>query len=256
MNIAIKSLMIFMLCLMADCASAQSAFTGSLADFSNSMTRPGADHGSTDVDGMVDADAENRSNRSEVRDAENDAGRGAVDMGTEMVDWGMGTAEAAGEFANAWEALSDTDTRCALFDPGPQIPSSCGESGSACYQCYERATGALNANRQNLHRAWCITHANLSMGKSAIGFGDSSSGVHGVVGLSWSLGGKPQIEQAMNDLRATYDRKQGQFIEAISGNLQALGRCEAEHFDERDWFNRFGYMYLDHLRVRYKSAEP
>jgi hypothetical protein len=255
---------LFAALMMPMAAHAQSGFAGSFADFSNDMGwrqfsdgLMGTNQGIPgSVERMADADIENRNARRDVRDAENSAGRGAIDMGTALAGWGINTAQSASEFLKNWRSLSDTDDRCTLADPGPQIPSSCGEPGSKCYTCYERATSSLNFNRRNLHRAWCVTHTNLTMAKSAIGFGDSSSGVHGVVGLSWSLGGKPQIEQAMNDLRRTYDRKQEQFITAIDGNLQALGKCEAEHFDEQDWYTRFGYMYLDHLRVRYKSAEP
>ena len=208
------------------------------------------------VERMVDAERDHRSNQDGVRNAENAAGVGALDMGVGVTSWGLATVGAASDFLESWRALSDIDGRCTLSDPGPQIPSSCGEAGSKCYACYERATGALNANRATLHRAWCITHTNLSMARSAMAFGDSSSGIHGVAGLSWSLGGKPQIEEATRSLRATYDRRQGDFIRAIDGNLKSLGKCEAEHFGERDWYTRFGYMYLDHLRLRYKSADP
>jgi hypothetical protein len=218
---------------------AQTAHTGSFGDWAGG----GSDSSVSDSDG-------------DASDAENDAANDAIDMGTDVAAWGVDTVGAASEFLDNWRALSDTDDRCTLSDPGPQIPSSCGEPGSKCYTCYERATSSLNFNRRNLHRAWCITHTNLSMAKSAIGFGDSSSGIHGVAGLSWSLGGKPQIEAAMRDLRATYDRRQGDFIRAIDGNLQSLGKCEAEHFNEADWYTRFGFLYLDHLRTRYKSAEP
>lgn len=191
-----------------------------------------------------------------TRGAEGSAARGALDRGIGVTGWGLTTVGSASDFLDSWSALGNTDGLCTLTDPGPQIPSSCGEPDSECYTCYERATNALNFNRSNLHRAWCITHTNLAMARSAIAFGDSSSGIHAVTGLSWSLGGKPQVEEAVRHLRGTYDRKQREFIASIDGNLKALGKCEEEHFDERDWYTRFGYMYLDHLRVRYKTADP
>jgi len=242
-------------------AQAQIAFGGSLADFSNTLSTPNllvpeGERMSDNVARMADAERENQSRRIDVRETERAAVRSAIGSGMSTASWGLTTVGAASDFLESWRALSDIDGRCTLSDPGPQIPSSCGEAGSKCHACYERATGALNANRATLHRAWCITHTNLSMARSAMAVGDSSSGVHGVAGLSWSLGGKPQIEEAVRGLRSTYDRRQGDFIRAIDGNLQSLGKCEAEHFGERDWYTRFGYMYLDHLRVRYKSADP
>lgn len=239
-NLMARGLLLASVLITPALALAQTANTGSLADWGS----------------VADAAQEGQDVRSGVRDANNAAGNSAIDMGTGVAAWGLDTVGAASEFLDNWRALSDTDDRCTLSDPGPQIPSSCGEPGSECYTCYEQATTALNANRRNLHRAWCITHTNLSMAKSAIAFGDSSSGVHGVTGLSWSLGGKPQIEEAVRHLRATYDRKQGDFIRSIDTNLQALGRCEAKHFGETDWYSRFAFLYLDHLRTRYKSAEP
>ena len=214
---------------------AQTAFGGSFGEFSGES---------------------NYEQNASTRDAEGSAARDALGTGLGVAGWGLATVGSASDFLDSWSALGNTDGLCTLTDPGPQIPSSCGEPGSKCHTCYERATNALNFNRSNLHRAWCITHTNLAMARSAIAFGDSSSGIHAVTGLSWSLGGKPQVEEAVRHLRATYDRKQQQFISSIDGNLKALGKCEEQHFNERDWYTRFGYMYLDHLRVRYKSADP
>jgi hypothetical protein len=224
-----------LLALATPTVQAQTAFGGSFADFDGD-----SNYGATD----------------ELRDTENDAANDALDSGVEMSQWGLDTYESANEFLENYQALGNTDNLCDIGNSGPRIPSSCGEEGSECHECFRSATDSLNFNRRNLHRAWCITHTNLAMAKSAIGFGDSASGVHGVAGLSWSLGGKPQIESAMSDLRKTYRRKYGDFVRSIDTNLKALGRCEAKHFDERDWYDRFGFMYLEHLKVRYESPEP
>jgi hypothetical protein len=38
-------------------------------------------------------------------------------------------------------------------------------------------------------------------------------------------------------------------------SLQALGKCEEEFFKERDWYNRFGYIYYSFMADRYKSPD-
>lgn len=174
----------------------------------------------------------------------------SVDSIIRLSQWGINTSQ-------AWDAalpLSNSDASCVLANQ-MTVPSSCAEPNSECHTCFESATRALNSNRRNLHRAFCITNSNLVMAKSAIAFGDSASGIHGASGLAWSLGGKPQIEQATNQLKATYRRKYGDFIRSIETNMRALARCEAKHFNERDWYDRFGFMYVEHLRLRYENPD-
>lgn len=85
-----------------------------------------------------------------------------------------------------------------------------------------------------------LTAANVKMAKSAIAFGDSASGVHGVAGLSWQLQGKPQIDEAVKKLKGTYERKAGEYLAGLEDSLKRLGQCEAEHFGEHDWYQRYG----------------
>lgn len=155
-----------------------------------------------------------------------------------------------------WDSLDDREADCGAnytADAGPMVPSQCADS-EACMQCYSDAVRAIDFNRFYIERARCITAANVRMANSAMAFGDTSSGVHGVVGLSWSLAGKPQIEKAVSDLKRTYTRKANDYLFEIDRSMKQLGQCESEHFGERDWYQRYGWLYVNFMRSKYGSA--
>jgi hypothetical protein len=91
------------------------------------------------------------------------------------------------------------------------------------------------------------------MANSAMAFGDSSSGIHAVTGLSWQLQGKPQIEEAVAKLKNTYTGKAGQYLDGLEGALQELGQCEANYYGEEDWYQRYGWIYHNFMKAKYAS---
>lgn len=208
------------------------------------------------VDAWYDAEQQRRERESEARDARNEAGRSAVDMGLELTKWGVGTVVDARELYDDWNSLDSAEAECgAAYNDAsaPTVPSSCAED-SACEACYSEAVRRIDFNRFYIERARCITAANVKMANSAMAFGDSASGVHGVAGLSWQLQGKPQIEEATDKLKATYVRKAGEYLSGLESSLKQLGQCEAEHFGERDWYQRYGWIYLNFMKSKYESA--
>lgn len=179
-----------------------------------------------------------------------------IDELFEEINDGYQAYQDAQELWDNWESLDDQEADCGLnytADAGPMVPSQCAESED-CMRCYGDAVRAIDFNRFYIERARCITAANVRMAKSAIAFGDSSSGVHGVTGLSWSLGGKPQVEQALRDLKRTYTRKANDYLFEIDRSMKKLGQCEAEHFGERDWYQRYGWLYVNFMRSKYGTA--
>ncbi len=153
------------------------------------------------------------------------------------------------------------DTGDALYDPitpdltATQIPSSCAEAGSPCAQCVRNAEGVVQFNRNYLHVAWSVTNDTIRYAEKKVAFGDAVSGMHGAMALSWQLAGKPQIDQALGDLRKTYARKYQIYIGNIQGALRQMSECEQQNFATRDLYERFGFIYLEFLRSRYESAE-
>ncbi len=136
-----------------------------------------------------------------------------------------------------------------------QIPSDCAEAGSECAQCVRDAEANIQFNRRYLHTAWAISNSTIEYANKKIAFGDSVSGIHGVMALSWQLAGKPQIEEALADLRKTYGRKYRDYTGHIERSLQKMANCEEENFATRDLYQRFGFLYLEFIRSRYESPD-
>jgi hypothetical protein len=180
----------------------------------------------------------------------------AVDELLSDINDGYDAYQKGQDLMDQWESLDAREADCGSnyqADAGPTVPSQCAESED-CMRCYGDAVRAIDFNRFYIERARCITAANVRMANSAMAFGDSSSGVHGVMGLSWSLGGKPQIEQAVADLKRTYTRKANDYLFEIDRSMKKLGQCEAEHFGERDWYQRYGWLYVNFMRSKYGTA--
>lgn len=140
-------------------------------------------------------------------------------------------------------------------DGGQEIPSGCAEAGAACAQCLQHADNAMKFNRRYLHVAWSVTHQTLDMTKKAIALGDSVSGIHSAQGLAWQLAGKPQITEAVDSLRKTYDAKYRIYINNIEQALNAMNECEQDNRAAADLYQRFSSLYLEFMKARYASPD-
>jgi hypothetical protein len=184
------------------------------------------------------------------------------------IETGLGKGIAIGSslvnIYDSWEAFtaaSDALTPDDLaFDPdvsppgSPEIPSACAES-EECNACYEQAVKDINFYRFSFDKGHRIAHSYLEYAKAAIAFGDTGSAAMDVGGLAWSLEARPGIVKATDKLRATYDAKYKEWLSGMEGSLKELGKCEEEHFGERDWYGRFGYIYYSFIADRYKSPD-
>ncbi|MGH8177680.1 MAG: hypothetical protein ACREV5_15600 [Steroidobacter sp.] len=168
----------------------------------------------------------------------------------------LGVTRSADDLLRNAESLDSDEAACgsAYTDAsGPTVPSQCAENEN-CRDCYEEAVRKVDFNRYYIERARCITAANVKMANSAVAFGDSASGIHAVAGLSWQLQGKPQIEGAVTKLKKTYTDKAAQYLGNLQGALQELGQCEANYYGERDWYQRYGWIYHNFMKAKYASA--
>jgi len=162
--------------------------------------------------------------------------------------------EGAGDFLDKYDPLTkdDEDFDDAYDDPtAPQVPSSCADSGN-CGACFENAYENLNRQRFRLAKLERIYKSTKRMGKSAIAFGDNVSGIHGAAGLGWQLQGRKPIEESMKSFQQTSERKYEEIIGDLHGALQEVAVCEEEHYDEQDWYNRFGFIYYTFMAERYR----
>lgn len=167
-----------------------------------------------------------------------------------------------GNYPEGEEPYDPLDQSDAQYDPtnlpdmNPTIPSSCAEDGSACQQCVLEAEENIQFNRRYLHVAWSITHSHIQYANRMMAIGDTGSNFHGAMALSWQLGGKPQILEAVAGLRETYKKKYQDYFMNIRRSVEKLSRCEQDNFAINDLYQRFGSLYLDMIQVRYESPEP
>ena len=202
-----------------------------------------------------DRENERREQRNEERDARDAGGRSGADQGVQLANWGVGVVQTGGEFLRNWQALDDETAECGAAytdSSAPTIPSMCADKPD-CEACYAEATRKIDFNRFYIERARCITVTNVKMANSAMAFGDSTSGIHGVAGLSWQLQGKPQIKEAVESLQKTYVNKAGQYLSNLDEALHDLGKCEAKYYSEDDWYQRYGWIYLNFMKSKYAS---
>lgn len=169
---------------------------------------------------------------------------------SDLIDTGI----KASEFYGEWTGLDEEVDNCgATWNDmsAPTVPSQCGDA--ECVACYQSVTRKIDFNRFYIERARCITASTVKMANSAMAFGDSTSGIHAVAGLSWQLQGKPVIEKEVRKIKGTYTKKAGQYLGNLDQAMQELGQCEARHYGERDWYQRYGWIYVNFMKAKYAS---
>jgi len=184
-----------------------------------------------------------------------DGAMGAMNAATQWGSYGVNVVNATADFIDAYHALTDPDANC--MDLGtagaPEVPTSCADS-EACGQCFTDAQRKLNGMRVNLERLRCVYRAASDFTQAAISFGDNASGIHAVTGLAWQSE-RAGIIEAFEHLKHSYDEKYQQMLPNLRGALEAIGQCEAQHFQNRDWYSRFGFMYYTFMADRYKRSD-
>lgn len=198
------------------------------------------------------------SDRIEQRDSQNAANLGSA---TEALGNAMTAANTVVDALALKDSYDALDTSDVQYDPaelergGPQVPSSCNESDE-CHACYAPAIRSINGNRLTLGKAWALARSTIVFTEQAVAFGDSIAGLHPSAGVGWNFGVKQDVNKSLATMRATYDRRYREFIAALERGLRELGDCEARFYDQRDWYDRFGFMYLSFLEAKYEHPDP
>lgn len=175
-------------------------------------------------------------------------------------------ADAAGDLASsAMQRLSDIEQgveltktwldKCEITGnpPGePRIPSFCAGDES-CQQCYLGARTDFNKVRVKLEKLRVIYACSSKFSKSAIAYGDSTSGIHAVVGLVWQKQ-KLEIQKAVGGLKKAYDNKYIELMRKLNKSMAEMGVCEQKYGVE-DWYDRFGFVYYEFMKDKYKRAD-
>lgn len=153
---------------------------------------------------------------------------------------------------DGYAALTDAD---AAFQPDiderglPDIPSMCANN-PACQQCFGTAHSKFVDERLLLEELRIIYDSTQTFASAALSFGDTVSGVHGVSGLAWQSE-RRKIEKSLTGMKEAYDRKYAELIDRTHEALLGISHCE-DQFGMEDWYNRFGYIYFEFLRDKYK----
>lgn len=134
----------------------------------------------------------------------------------------------------------------------PRIPSFCA-GDRACDRCYSDARGNFNKARATLEKLRLIYTCSQKFSKAAIAFGDSASGIHAVVGLTWQEQ-KAGILQSVKGLQSAYDAKYIQILGGLHDAMYQMDTCEQQYGLE-DWYDRFGYVYYEFMADKYKRAD-
>lgn len=187
--------------------------------------------------------------------AEAPTGVEASDIVDPAVGWagaGIGVVNTLGELESSYRALHTSDATCMnLSSAGaPALPSSCAE-GTACGECFATGRRQLDGMRINLERLRCTYTAYKRFVDASVAFGDSTSGIHAVTGLAWQTE-RAGIMKEFDKLNATYDRKYREMLPNLQSALQKVGQCEAQFYNNPDWYNRFGFIYYTFMADRYK----
>jgi hypothetical protein len=145
--------------------------------------------------------------------------------------------------------------------PGmPDIPSFCPDDEQVaiqldaqnCAGCFTEAREKFNKVRYNLEQLRIIYKCTKDFSKKAIAFGDNTSGVHAVTGLTWQAE-KAKIEGSVKRLEEAYDKKYAELLEKLQESMIELAVCE-EQFGTPDWYDRYGYMFYEFVKEKYKRS--
>jgi len=140
----------------------------------------------------------------------------------------------------------------AVFPGEPRIPSFCA-GDEKCHICYEKANTDFNKARAALEKLRRIYTCTIDFSKAAIAFGDSSSGIHAVVGLVWQEE-RIGIVKSVDGLKSAVDKKFPQLMNGLHDAMMEQNQCEAK-FGVPDWYDRFGHMYYEFIEDKYKRAD-
>ena len=176
----------------------------------------------------------------------------AINSGLDGLNNMLGIAQSARDLYDALPGLSPG--ACSPdFSTNAQsmIPSSCPDAN--CTECYTRASNELNFVRMQLGRLWCIYTNTKNFNTAAIAFGDNTSGIHAVTGLSWQYA-RAEIVETYNHFKQTYDRKYIDLIASLQRALMQISNCE-NAYGEPDWYQRFGFIYYEFMKERYKRID-
>ncbi len=136
----------------------------------------------------------------------------------------------------------------------PDTPTSlCSgrETGSAeCEKCFESAAENLTAARYDLEKLRVAGLSTKNYVTTKLAVGDGLSGVTGLAALEWQRQ-RSGINKQFDKFKITYDGKYEEFMKGLQRAMARFDSCESQ-YGVRDWYNRFGFLYVQFMADKYK----
>jgi hypothetical protein len=181
------------------------------------------------------------------------AGLGALAKGSGWLGVALKSATAGANLLKTFEPLTAEDKG---YDPNynppgsPQIPSKCA-GADVCGACFQSAYDELNTVRYRFEKLRRVYQSTKAFTNAGLSFGDNTASIHGITGLAWQTE-RRKIEQSLRNLDTSYDEKYAELAGALQKAVEHVGQCEAQHFNEPDWYTRYGFIYYSFMADRYK----
>lgn len=159
------------------------------------------------------------------------------------------------------EVLTQEDAGYVPSNPpgSPRVPSHCAsaEGRAKCQQCgFAQTHAGLARVRERFERLRVVYAATKAYTARALATGDSMAGAAAATGVA--LGGLPwieermKIEQAMKTVDAAYDTKYAELTATLQEALQGMAACEEHVFGEKDWYDRYGFVFYQFMVAAYR----
>ncbi len=163
--------------------------------------------------------------------------------------------------SDLWDAYKNLGSCMNTAIPAgmPSVPTYCYEADmdntgdGPCAKCFEEARSKFNGVRYKFIKLAIIYRCTKSFADKSMAFGDDVSSVHGVSGLAWQSE-KRKIEESVERLKKSYDDKYIELLQRLREAMIDIAECE-EEFGERDWYDRFGFMFYEFMKEKYRRTD-
>ncbi|AKF24739.1 hypothetical protein YH65_04565 [Sulfurovum lithotrophicum] len=150
------------------------------------------------------------------------------------------------------DSPSDEDAQHNYNPPGmPTMPIACGNmKNSNCGSCYKNAYEKVNDLRRYFEQLRALYVETDEFTKASVAFGDSIAGSVGVGGLQW-IHDREKIQNSFKQFKKAYKKKYNELLGRLEQVLKEIAQCEEQYFGNKDWYSRYGFMFLNFMALHY-----
>jgi hypothetical protein len=141
------------------------------------------------------------------------------------------------------------------YDPPgqPLVPSRCAGT-DACGECFAEATVRFDKARRLLEDQYVIYKQTEFEAGRIHELAGAAADLSGFAKLAWTVA-KANPREPMNVAQRRfydlYDGNVAKLLDRLNTGLIAVGACERQHFQDFDWYPRYGIVYYNFMKDRY-----